>query len=83
MLTSEFGARLATSIATAYGCAGTSSGSTRIGVWHELHEVARHGEDEVGVGSVHLGQERVDRLHRDVGPLRAQSGGPQPVMLLW
>src|ERR1700722_15072246 len=33
MLTAEFGARRADSMATAYGCAGTSSGSTSMGVW--------------------------------------------------
>src|SRR2546421_8657362 len=32
-LTCAFGARCTVSIATAYGCAGTSSGRTRIGVW--------------------------------------------------
>ena len=32
------------------------------------HEIARHGEDEVGIGAVHLGQEFVDHLHRDLGP---------------
>ena len=31
-LTSDFGARRTDSIATAYGCAGTSSGSTKMGV---------------------------------------------------
>src|SRR5947208_9791519 len=35
MVTSAFGARLATSIATLYGCAGTSSGATSSGVWME------------------------------------------------
>src|SRR5436853_5213784 len=33
MLTSAFGASIALSIATAYGWAGESSGSTRIGFW--------------------------------------------------
>src|SRR5712671_3350101 len=33
MLTSAFGASIAHSMATAYGCAGTSSGRTRIGFW--------------------------------------------------
>src|SRR5262249_32919102 len=33
MLTSAFGASIAHSIATAYGCAGTSSDRTRIGFW--------------------------------------------------
>src|SRR6185295_6631766 len=33
MLTSAFGASIAHSIATAYGCAGTSSGRIRTGFW--------------------------------------------------
>src|ERR1700732_244 len=33
MLTSAFGASMAHSMATAYGCEGTSSGRTRIGFW--------------------------------------------------
>src|SRR5579863_10754510 len=33
MLTSALGASIAHSMATAYGCAGTSSGRTRIGFW--------------------------------------------------
>src|SRR5262245_3846937 len=33
MVTSAFGARLATSMATLYGCAGTSSGAISSGVW--------------------------------------------------
>src|SRR5262249_61788093 len=32
-LTCAFGARCTVSIATAYGCPGTSSGNTKIGVW--------------------------------------------------
>src|SRR4030095_3339334 len=33
MLTSDFGASIAHSIATSYGCAGTSSGRIRTGAW--------------------------------------------------
>src|SRR5216683_3520978 len=40
------------------------------------HEIASHGEDEVGVGAVHLGQKFVDRLHRDVGPALDQFRTP-------
>jgi len=39
------------------------------------HEIARHREDEVGVGAVHPGQEFVDGLHRDVGRL---ASAPDP-----
>src|SRR4029077_17943839 len=34
MLTSAFGASIAVSMATAYGCAGISSGRISTGVWH-------------------------------------------------
>ena len=40
------------------------------------HEIARHREDEVGIGAIHLGQELVDRLHRDVGPAFGQLRAP-------
>src|SRR5919108_399859 len=42
------------------------------------HEVARHGEDEVGVGTVHRSQEGVDHLHCDVGPAGAERRAPAP-----
>ena len=40
------------------------------------HEIARHGEDEVGALGVHVGEEVVDHLHRDVGPARAERWTP-------
>src|SRR5882724_796958 len=40
------------------------------------HEIARHGEDEVGVGAIHPVQEGVDHLHRDVGPAGAERWAP-------
>ena len=40
------------------------------------HEIARHGEHEVGVGAVHLGQELIDLLHRDLGPALDQFRTP-------
>ena len=40
------------------------------------HEIARHGEDEVGVGAEHLGDELVDLLHGQVGPALDQIGSP-------
>jgi len=70
MLTSPFGA----SIAASHG------DSVRMR-WHIVrqdehrrlavaHEVARHGEDEVGIGAVHPGQEFIDRFHGDLRALR-------------
>ena len=40
------------------------------------HEIARHGPDEVGIGPVHLRQEPVDHVHRDVGPALDQLRTP-------
>src|SRR5260370_41044183 len=40
------------------------------------HEIACHGEDEVGIGAIHLGQKYVDSIHRDVGPALDQSWHP-------
>lgn len=57
--TSACGARLATSFATLYGCAGTSSHPINSGVRTERTKTARHGEHEVGR----------DHVDRDVGPL--------------
>ena len=41
-----------------------------------VHEIARHGEDEVRVGAVHLLQEGIDHRHCDVGPARAERRAP-------
>jgi len=40
------------------------------------HEIARHGEDEVRIGPVHLRQEFLDHRHRDVGPAGDQRRAP-------
>src|SRR6516162_1979749 len=40
------------------------------------YEIARHGEYEVSVRAVHLADEGVDHLHRDVGPTGAQRRAP-------
>jgi hypothetical protein len=68
--TSALSASIAASMATAPGY--RPAGSTRR--LPIAHESARHGKDEVGVGVVHLGQEFVYRLHRDVGPALKQLG---------
>ena len=59
-------------MATAYGCAGYHpAGSARAS-----GNYARNasGKNEVGVGAVHLGQEFVDHLHRDVAPATVSAG---------
>jgi hypothetical protein len=67
-LPSAFGASIAASMATAYGCAGISSGRISTGVWQLRTKIACHREDEVGIGAVHLGPIFLDHFHRDVGP---------------
>src|SRR5207248_2173401 len=39
-------------------------------------EIARDGEDEIGIGAIHFGQEFIDRLHRDVASSRGQLRTP-------
>jgi len=51
-LTCAFGARCTVSIATAYGCPGTSSGNTRIGVWQaRTNSRARYTRSRAGPGT--------------------------------
>src|SRR3989442_3561358 len=76
MVTSAFGARLATSMATLYGCAGTSSGRDQQRCPDGAYEIARHGEHEVGAVRVHAGEEVMDHVHGDVWALRAQRRPP-------
>ncbi len=40
------------------------------------HEIARHREDEIGVGAVHPRQKLVDRIHADLGPALDELGAP-------
>ena len=76
MLTSAFGASIAHSMATAYVVGGDVVRQDQDRVLATTHEIACHGEDEVGVRFEHLGHKLVGRLHRDLGPL-AVSKGPQ------
>src|SRR2546422_9763034 len=47
------------------------------------HEIACHGEHEVGVGLEHLGDELVGRLQRDLGPFRGQHRTPALPKCAW
>ena len=75
-LTCAFGARCTVSIATAYGCAGTSSGRTRIGVWQARTKSRVTVYTKSARARVHVGQEGLDHRHRDVGPAGAQLRAP-------
>ena len=71
----------------AFGASMTVSLRRRIGmgicvVWHDedrrcatAHEIARHAEYEVGV-AIHLRQEGITHIHRDIGPFFAQCRRP-------
>src|SRR5271166_5423132 len=76
MLTSAFGASIAASMATVYGCAGMSSGRISTGVWQLRTKSRVTVKTKSGFGAVHLGQEFVDHLHRDVGPALGQLWTP-------
>src|SRR5471030_2585780 len=81
MLTSEFGARRADSIATAYGCAGTSSGRTRMGVWQartksRVTVMTKSGLDR------YIFFRKASTMSIVISGLWAHSPGPQPLILL-
>src|SRR2546430_479395 len=84
-LTCAFGARCTVSIATAYGCPGTSSGRTRIGVcvgvpWRVNFQgprgLAALGVAQIGRDHAELALELVERVER-VGR-EARDRGVQP-----
>ena len=80
MLTSALGARRTLSIATAYG----TRNVVRQDQYRRLGrnaEVTCHGVDEVGALGVHVGEEEVT-IAIVMSGRRAQSAGPQPLMLL-
>src|SRR5262249_61957971 len=82
MLTSEFGARRALSMATAYGCAGTSSGRTRIGVWHERTKSRVTVKTKSALERYILFRKASTMSIVTSGRL-AHSGGAHPLMLFW
>src|SRR5215813_8747411 len=47
------------------------------------HEIACHGEDEIGVGFEHPGHKLVDRLHRNLGTLSNQRRTPALPKCAW
>ena len=82
MLTSAFGARRTVSMATAYGCAGTSSGRTRIGVWHARTK-SRVTVNTKSARLVYMFVRKSCTMSMVTSGRRAQSAGPQPLMLFW
>ena len=78
-LTCEWGASIATSMATAWDAADVVC-STRIGIRRRARSRARHREDEVGLARYILARNWLTCSHGDVGPMRDQAG-PQLFML--
>src|SRR5262245_65673565 len=81
MLTSDFGARRTTSMATAYGCAGTSSGRTSIGVWHERTKSRVTVKTKSALVRYILFK-KASTIAIGMSGRRAQRAGPQPEILL-
>ena len=80
--TSAFGARRAVSMATAYGCAGTSSGSTSIGVWQPRTKSRVTVKTKSGLERYILFR-NASTIAIVMSGRRAHSAGPQPLMLFW
>ncbi len=66
MLTSAFGASIAASMATAYGCAGISSGRMSTGVWQLRTKSRVTVKTKSGLLAVHPRQKLLDHLLRDL-----------------
>src|SRR6185436_1806565 len=76
MLTSAFGASIAASMATAYGCAGISSGRMSTGVWHARTKSRVTVNTKSGLVRYILVRKLLDHLHRDLGPALDQLRTP-------
>ena len=81
MLTSAFGASIAASIATAYGCDGTSSGRIRTGVWH-LRTKSRVTVKTKSALVRYIFVRNLSTISIVISGRRLTSSGPQPFMLL-
>src|SRR5216117_140493 len=82
MLTSAFGASIAASMATAYGCAGISSGRISTGVWHLLTK-SRVTVQTKSAFVRYILVRHLSTIAIVMSGRRATSAGPQPVMLFW
>src|SRR6266705_5512684 len=81
-LTWAFGARCTVSIATAYGCPGTSSGNTRIGVWQAATKSRVTVYTKSARAPVYMFVRNASTIAIVNSGLRAHNSGPQPFMLL-
>src|SRR3984893_9394638 len=81
MLTSAFGAIIAASIATAYGCAGISSGRINTGVW----QLRTKSRDTVKTKSGlvrYILVRNLSTVSNVTSGRRLTNSGPQPVILV-
>ena len=81
-MTSEFGARSATSIAAAYGCAGMSSGAISSGVWSERTK-SRETVKTKSARSVYMLVRKSWTRSMVTSGRFSHSGGPQALILFW
>src|ERR1700681_583498 len=81
MLTSAFGASIAASIATAYGCAGISSGRINTGVW----QLRTKSRDTVKTKSGlvrYILVRNLSTVSIGISGRRLTNSGPQPFILV-
>ena len=82
MLTSAFGASIAASMATVYGCAGMSSGRISTGVWQERTKSRVTVKTKSGLLR-YIFVRNFSTIGIVTSGRFATSAGPQPVMLFW
>src|SRR5207344_2624131 len=81
MLTSALGASIAASMATAYGCAGISSGRISTGVWHWRTKSRVTVKTKSGLVRYILVR-NLSTMSIVISGRRLTNSGPQPVILL-
>src|SRR5207244_5980053 len=82
MLTSAFGASIAASMATAYGCAGISSGRISTGVWH-VRTKSRVTVKTKSALVRYILVRNLSTISIVMSGRRLTSSGPQPLILFW
>ena len=80
MLTSAFGASIAASMATLYGCAGISSGQISIGTWH--WRTKSRGAVKVKSRFWYMLVKNLSTIAIVISGRRFTNSGPQAIILL-
>src|SRR5271169_615578 len=81
-LTCALGARCTVSIATTYGCPGTSSGNTKIGVWQLRTKSRVTVYTKSARAPPYILVRKVSTIAIVMSGRQAHNSGPQPFMLL-